>query len=437
MKTCPVCGETYSERIDFCFNEGAVLSLQPSALDAPVPRMAAAAAAVAAAAESPSLARGVGEGEAAAPVVTKGKGARPKKTPPPAAPEVPAEMPAAARDVDQDAVETQTEIPAVSAAVVDDAAAAPFGELPSDVGEEPERRAGALPWFLGAAAIPIALSILYVVMTTGGAPANRAPTPSLVEEAPLRVPATEPIAAAEVVDAEPVEEEPAVVEAEPAPEPEPEPAPEPVVAAAPAPRPVAKAPATPKPAATSLPGTVRERAEPIRPPLPAAPAPPRVTAPAPSTKASADGPSPWDASTVAEASVRVLSDPPGAVVRIDGRLRGKTPLDVRLEYGTHAVELALDGYVTLEKDIEVASDNPKFPYSLTPAVRRGNVYVIAAGWEGALLLVDGEAKGQIPVEVMLTEGGHIFEVRGAPGQQRTRKVVSLAPQGVTRLELTF
>ena len=41
MKTCPLCSETYSERIDFCFRDGTVLVLMPSALDAPVPRLAA------------------------------------------------------------------------------------------------------------------------------------------------------------------------------------------------------------------------------------------------------------------------------------------------------------------------------------------------------------------------------------------------------------
>ena len=38
MKTCMKCGETYSERIDYCFNDGEVLVLLPSAMDAPLPR---------------------------------------------------------------------------------------------------------------------------------------------------------------------------------------------------------------------------------------------------------------------------------------------------------------------------------------------------------------------------------------------------------------
>ncbi|MCB9664245.1 MAG: PEGA domain-containing protein [Alphaproteobacteria bacterium] len=435
MKTCPVCGETYSERIDFCFNEGAVLSLQPSAMDAPVPRMAAAAAAA-------SGPQGLANGAAPGPAATKAKPKPPKapKAPKtPAAPEpAPAtDLPPAARELDQDAVETQTEMAAVATTVVDDDPAVGFGDLPDDVGEEEERRAGVVWWFVGAAAIALAITVFGVVLTTGDEAATaRAPTPTFVEPVADRVPAT---AAVEEPD-EPEEEPVAVVEppeAEPEPVAEPDPEPEPVRAA-----PARVAPTSSKPA---LAASVRPRSEPIRPPLPQAEEPPRVSAPPTRTAAAsqpaapaAGGASPWDQAAPTEATVRLLSDPPGALVRVDGKLRGKTPLDVMLPYGAHEVELSLDNYKPLKRSIEVASDKPKFPHVLEPAVRQGNVHVVAPGLEGALLLVDGVAQGSLPREVLLTEGGHIFEVRSpnAP-PQRVRKVVSLAAQGVTRLELTF
>ena len=58
MKTCPVCGETYSERIDFCFNEGVVLKLMPSAMDAPMPRSTGAGVAPLTAPEAPRRSSG-------------------------------------------------------------------------------------------------------------------------------------------------------------------------------------------------------------------------------------------------------------------------------------------------------------------------------------------------------------------------------------------
>ena len=55
-------------------------------------------------------------------------------------------------------------------------------------------------------------------------------------------------------------------------------------------------------------------------------------------------------------TVSVRTVPPGAEIRIDARLIGKTPLPapVRLTAGTHAVEAILAGYTTHIRDIEVA-----------------------------------------------------------------------------------
>lgn len=47
----------------------------------------------------------------------------------------------------------------------------------------------------------------------------------------------------------------------------------------------------------------------------------------------------------------VYSDPPGAVVTIDGRPRGTTPFHVVLPPGTYALSLSLDGYEVVKEEV--------------------------------------------------------------------------------------
>jgi tetratricopeptide (TPR) repeat protein len=51
----------------------------------------------------------------------------------------------------------------------------------------------------------------------------------------------------------------------------------------------------------------------------------------------------------------VYSDPPGAEVRLDGRLRGTTPLHVVLPPGSYRLALALDGYDGVAEEVALAA----------------------------------------------------------------------------------
>lgn len=49
----------------------------------------------------------------------------------------------------------------------------------------------------------------------------------------------------------------------------------------------------------------------------------------------------------------VYTDPPGAVVRLDGKVRGRTPFHTTLPPGVYRVALALDGFQPEEQDAEL------------------------------------------------------------------------------------
>lgn len=428
MKTCPVCGDTYSERIDFCFSDGAALALMPSALDAPVPRMARGGVV------SPGrLHTGQRDDEAfhdaTAPTVSV-------PAPPASAEEVP-EPPRMAHGHDDtthpvvqvgDEDDTVIGMPAVAPTAEPQPAplppavpaqqpvvSAPIPEMGDDLppGESPPARS-AVGWFLASSALFAALVFaLWTTMAPGPTHTPAAPTPVAVPTpAEVATPPTEPVAP----PAEPAPTPPAPAETVPPP-----------------------APRTPEPPAKRDP-VVRVVSRPIE----AAPLPSertRATTPAPvvrtSQPAEAVGASPWDAPAAPEDAVAEIdSDPQGAVVRVDGRLRGKTPMSVRLSYGSHELELELDGYELASRRIDVKSAAPKYPFSLVPSLREGNVLVLAPGWDGATLYVDGKRVGDLPVELRLAEGAHTFEVRDGSRRGSDRREVSLAARGLTRLTLS-
>ena len=387
MKTCTSCGETYSERIDFCFNDGAVLVLMPSALDAPVPRLVS----------TPT------EGTAGRLRTDLTEETAPDATDEMHTPAFPAHAgeappPPRRRDEEANAVVLAAAVSGTSPAsqaIPVAASAGPtegIGALPK-IGDASKTATpgGAVAWFSLAAGMAVVVVLLLWI-------------------AGVVSPGTE-------VRLPPVEAQNAQIEAPPTTPAEPPPA-----------------PASPEPVAPPAPAVAP--AHPTTPPPATNAAAPRRTTPAPSRAPAST--SPWDApSAVEDATATFTSDPVGAVVRIDGRLRGKTPLDVKLMPGSHDIEIALDGYITSARTLNIAPGSPKIPVTLHPAVRQGNVLVVAAGWDGALLYVDGSPAGPLPVQVMMSQGNHTFEVRRNGEKARVQRAITLNDRGLTKLNLTF
>lgn len=546
MKICPACSDTYSERIDFCFRDGAVLQLAPSAMDAPMPRAmpghrtvpsgpilhdetdprheppedATAPAGEATDDEAGDDAAAGDDGmhggpqppeePPRAPVVDGDEppvrralpAPRPEQAPAPAAAAgddpratAPAPPPQAAPpppEGDDTGWHTREEIAARKAALERAAAIgkahededeepptvvvprkgrvvpppvvtpAPPPRLPVEPEEEEDDRGAA--WLVWGGVVAVLLLIVgsagaWWLWAPDGPPRTPGVTstprdpgevgratiepPPEVEAAPSRVDDA-PIAGAagsELADpVAPASDDAAQEAGLPAEDPSTRPA----AGGAPADADVAPPAAAGGPA----PDAARSPAPAVGPGLgvvgPPRPAPReaapeavvRPPTPAPAPDEVAEPPAPWDVvDQPTVGMVTVTSDPVGAILRIDGELKGKTPRKVKLPFGLHTLSLELDGYRTVEKSIDVQSAEPSFPVLMEPSVRSGRVLVAFEGWDGATLFVDGREVGRLPTAVNLAEGPHTFKVVGEKGSLEQERTVVLADRGLTRLLL--
>ena len=115
------------------------------------------------------------------------------------------------------------------------------------------------------------------------------------------------------------------------------------------------------------------------------------------------------------APVSFSSEPAGAAVRVDGAEIGHTPLTADLSSGSRAVAVALAGHRPAGRTIEVVAERPlTVPlFRLDPLPGRLR---LASDPAGAAVRVDGEFRGETPLEidvaprrahaVRLTKAGH-------------------------------
>jgi PEGA domain/Protein kinase domain len=175
-------------------------------------------------------------------------------------------------------------------------------------------------------------------------------------------------------------------------------------------RPVASQAAVGKPAgqtATDVPVTSEPAPKPSSdtPPAPSRPAGPTAAIQKPSSRST-----PPPATRVSDVRGRIIvrSVPSGAIVTVDGRLYGETPLTVRdLVLGAHSVQIAHPGYVPRTDRITLTSGAPSQTVSaqLEPGVdtakagaTQGSVFVDTRP-RGARVTIDGRDAGVTPVQI--------------------------------------
>src|SRR6185503_20524865 len=102
--------------------------------------------------------------------------------------------------------------------------------------------------------------------------------------------------------------------------------------------------------------------------------------------------------------------PKGATVKIDGAVRGVTPLDVPdLALGPHGVLVELKGYVAQTQAVEITADPPRSELSVTLSRTAPTMAVaeISSAPAGAQVEIDGVPVGQTPlVEHRVKLGTH-------------------------------
>ena len=132
---------------------------------------------------------------------------------------------------------------------------------------------------------------------------------------------------------------------------------------------------------------------------------------------------------VNESSVTIKSHPEGAMVLIDGKARGKTPLRLSLPVGKHSVELRNGGASrTLPLDVEAGVAATQY-IEIASAARIptgvGGLEVLSEP-AGARVVVDGVTRGHTPLTISnLTAGNHRVTLTSRNGT--FNRVVTIAP----------
>ncbi len=103
------------------------------------------------------------------------------------------------------------------------------------------------------------------------------------------------------------------------------------------------------------------------------------------------------------AEVAIASSPPGATLYVDGDPVGETPLTAEIIEGSRQLELNLDGYKPWRSRLEVeAGQNLALPE--VALAKADNLIEVASIPGGASVTVDGEYRGQTPMQLALQAG---------------------------------
>ena len=107
----------------------------------------------------------------------------------------------------------------------------------------------------------------------------------------------------------------------------------------------------------------------------------------------------------AAAHLRVTTEPPGLVLRVDDVEHGPAPLRVAVEPGAHVVEALLDGRVVATRTIE-ATPGTEVDVLLESRQTEARLRVVSQP-SGALVHVGDERVGRTPLDVGIAPGEHV------------------------------
>ncbi len=110
-------------------------------------------------------------------------------------------------------------------------------------------------------------------------------------------------------------------------------------------------------------------------------------------------------------SLEILTNPGGALVLIDGKESGKTPLKLeQVQAGQHTVEARLPDYETMERKVVIKTGKSMvIQQKMLPDF--GQLEVSAGGVAGALVVLDGDELGQAPMTLKrVVAGKHTVKV---------------------------
>jgi formylglycine-generating enzyme required for sulfatase activity len=136
------------------------------------------------------------------------------------------------------------------------------------------------------------------------------------------------------------------------------------------------------------------------------------------------------------APVTVTSEPPGAAVRVDGGAIGRTPLTADLTSGARSVAVELPGFAPASRRITVVAEQPLAVPLFRLQALPGRLAVTSEP-AGAAVSVDGQFRGEAPLEVEVAAGSaHLVRATKA-GHAGAEESVTLGRGEVRELRLTL
>ncbi|MEM7789744.1 MAG: PEGA domain-containing protein, partial [Bacteroidota bacterium] len=133
--------------------------------------------------------------------------------------------------------------------------------------------------------------------------------------------------------------------------------------------------------------------------------------------------------TAGGGTLRVIVNPSGAVVSVDGEVIGQAPAGTEgLAPGEHIVIAEAEGYQRAEQTVTIEDGRQRvISLTLEPVGQEPGRIVINANVDRASVFIDGEERGSVPVVVpQAPEGTHAIVVR-AEGYQEYRSTCLVGP----------
>jgi tRNA A-37 threonylcarbamoyl transferase component Bud32 len=110
------------------------------------------------------------------------------------------------------------------------------------------------------------------------------------------------------------------------------------------------------------------------------------------------------------ASLTVTTEPSGAELYLDGKLKGRTPQQLEAAVGWHQLRLVLEGYGEKEEHIQLGESKPyQLSYELKPQLKKP-VLLADSDPGGAAIYVNDQYKGKAPLRLRLPAGKYLVRM---------------------------